>query len=124
MTTGEEVLRRLSIGDPNFYRALVSAELHEPLQGLDARSVALVQLGGVISTGAAGPVWQQYVHNARLAGLSLDEVVGALAAMAPAIGFARTVSAAPDLAHALGYDIDEALERLDEPARSPAAEGH
>ena len=123
MTTGEEVLRRLSIGDPSFYRALVAAELREPLQGLDARSVALVQLGGLISTGAAGPVWHQYVHNARLAGLSLDEVVGALAAMAPAIGFARTVSAAPDLAHALGYDIDEALERLDEPARSPAAEG-
>jgi hypothetical protein len=33
--------------------------------------------------------------------------------MAPAIGLGRVVSAAPELALALGYDVDAALETQD-----------
>ena len=36
-----------------------------------------------------------------------------LAAVAPIAGLARVVAAAPRLAEAIGYDIDEALESLD-----------
>jgi hypothetical protein len=34
-----------------------------------------------------------------------------LVAVSPQIGIARTVSAAPDLALALGFDVDDVLER-------------
>jgi hypothetical protein len=34
-----------------------------------------------------------------------------LVAVAPYIGIARTVSAAPELALALGFDVDDVIER-------------
>jgi hypothetical protein len=36
-----------------------------------------------------------------------------LIAVAPTVGLARAVSAAPELALAIGYDIDAALEAID-----------
>jgi hypothetical protein len=45
-------------------------------------------------------------------------VVDTLTAVAPSVGLARVVSAAPGLALALGYDIDRALESLDDPRRA------
>jgi hypothetical protein len=109
LITSEEVLRRLTIADPTYLRALSGADPEDSLRRLDARSVALLELGGLITGGAAGPVWQQCVARARSVGLSLDEVVGSLLALAPTIGFGRVVAAAPHLARALGYDIDSAL---------------
>jgi hypothetical protein len=40
-----------------------------------------------------------------------------LKVVAPSVGLARVVAAAPGLALALGYDIDSALETLDVPGR-------
>jgi hypothetical protein len=95
---------------------------------LDARSVALLRLGGAISAGSAGPMWQQRVQDALDAGLSFDEIVDSLVALAPAIGIERVVAVAPDLAGALGYNVDVALEGLGDastrnglPTRSPPA---
>ena len=42
-----------------------------------------------------------------------------LIAVAPEVGLARVVSAAPELALALGYDVDAALEAPGEPAARP-----
>ena len=39
-----------------------------------------------------------------------QEIVGVLIAVAPTVGLARVVSAAPELALAIGYDVDAALE--------------
>jgi hypothetical protein len=47
------------------------------------------------------------------AGASYDEIVGTLIAVIPIVGVARVVSAAPNLALALGYDVAEALELVD-----------
>ena len=41
---------------------------------------------------------------------TVDEIVGVLIAVMPAIGVARVVSAAPKLGLALGYDVGNALE--------------
>ena len=40
----------------------------------------------------------------------MDEIVGTLIAVAPTVGIARVVSAAPELALALGYDVEAAFE--------------
>jgi hypothetical protein len=40
-------------------------------------------------------------------------MVGTLIALMPIVGVARVVSAAPNLALALGYDVAEALELVD-----------
>jgi 4-carboxymuconolactone decarboxylase len=47
------------------------------------------------------------VELADRAGATEDEVVGVLLAIAPAIGYARTVAVAPRLALALGYDVED-----------------
>ena len=112
MVTSEESLRRLTIGDPAYCRSILAAEPDDQACVLDARSVALLRLGGSITSGSAGPIWQQRVGDALDAGLSFDEIVAALLALAPTIGVERVVEVAPDLARALGYDVDAALERL------------
>jgi hypothetical protein len=115
MTTSQEVLRRLTIGDPAYCQALMSREVVDPTHVLDARSTALLRLGGSITAGSGGPVLRQRVSDALDIGMSFDEIVAALMTLAPSIGIERMVAVAPDLARALGYDIDAALEGLDVP---------
>ena len=60
----------------------------------------------------------EYQSNVELAlalavGVTVDEVVGCPIAVASTIGLARAVSAAPELALALGDDVDAALETPD-----------
>ncbi len=115
MIDSQEILRRLTIGDRGYCRSLLSAELEGPPHALDARSLSLLRLGSTMTAGTAGPVWQQCVNEALESGLSFEEIVEALTALAPTIGIDRAVAVAPELARALGYDIDAALERLDDP---------
>jgi alkylhydroperoxidase/carboxymuconolactone decarboxylase family protein YurZ len=121
MTTSEDTLRRLTIADPAYCRAVMASELDDPTHPLDARSVALVRLGASIAAGSVGPMWQQRVGDALAAGLSFDEIVESLIALAPTVGIERVVAVAPDLSRALGYDIDAALEQLDDAPAPPAA---
>jgi hypothetical protein len=48
------------------------------------------------------------------AGATQDEVADVLLAIAPMAGLGRVVSAAPNLAAALGYDVEATLEELDD----------
>jgi alkylhydroperoxidase/carboxymuconolactone decarboxylase family protein YurZ len=52
--------------------------------------------------------------RALAAGATKDEIAEVLLAIAPVAGLGRVVSAAPDLAAALDYDVEDALE---EPGR-------
>jgi hypothetical protein len=113
MVSSEEVLRRLTIGDAAYCRLLMTLEPDRPLLALDARSTALVRLCGTIAAGAAGPVLGQRVADALAAGIEFDEVVASLLALGPTLGIDRLVAVAPDLARALGYDIDAALEEFE-----------
>ncbi len=111
--TSEEILRRLTVGDRAYCRTVMSSGADDPLPPLDARSVALLRLGWSITGGSVSPMWQRRVGEALDAGLTFDEIVGSLLALAPIIGLDRVVAIAPHLARALGYDVDAALEELD-----------
>ena len=54
------------------------------------------------------------IESALEAGATEQEIVGVLAALLPTLGPDRVSAAAPGLGLALGYDIDEALERRSE----------
>jgi 4-carboxymuconolactone decarboxylase len=84
-------------------------------QGLDVRTVALARLAALIALRAAPATYRRTVDGALAAGASVDDVVDTLKVVARTVGLARVVSAAPGLALAVGYDIDDALETLDEP---------
>jgi alkylhydroperoxidase/carboxymuconolactone decarboxylase family protein YurZ len=79
---------------------------------LDAKTRALVCLAAHVALGGSDDVYDGAVETAITSGASPDEIIGVLYAVAPAVGAARVVSAAPHLASAMGYDIDRALEYL------------
>jgi 4-carboxymuconolactone decarboxylase len=106
----EELLRRLAINDENAVRVVLQDAHGVPAPGhagLDLKTHSLVRLGALLSVGAATDSCRLAVDLARAAGADDDEIVGALVAVGPAIGFARLVAVAPRLALAIGYDVDD-----------------
>jgi alkylhydroperoxidase/carboxymuconolactone decarboxylase family protein YurZ len=107
----EERLRRLVLHDDHLIRSMLAIPPgHVEASGLDLKSCALVRLGALVALDAGYASYQWAVQWALAAGATVDEIVGTLMAVAPITGVARVVAAAPELALALGYDIDAALE--------------
>jgi 4-carboxymuconolactone decarboxylase len=110
----EERLRRLALHDDHFIGSMLAIHL-DPVgaSGLDPKACALVRLGALVALGAPCVSYQWSVQWALAAGATTDEIVGTLMAVAAITGVARVVAAAPELALALGYDLDKAFESLD-----------
>lgn len=79
---------------------------------LDDKTRALVSIGAAVCVDAATPTLQLLVTWALASGATEDEILGALLEVAAAAGESRIVAVTPRLSLALGYDIDEALERI------------
>ena len=104
----EQLLRRLALNDEQSVGSvLTSRSAALPGAGLDAKTEALVRLGSLLSVGAATTSVRWTVELAVAAGASDEEILGVLVAVAPGVGLARVVAAAPGLALALGYEIDD-----------------
>ncbi|WCB95163.1 hypothetical protein DSM104299_03906 [Baekduia alba] len=111
MQRSEDLLRRLALNDENAVRIVLQdapgAGANPNGGGLDLKTHSLVRLGALLSVDAATDSCRLAVDLARAAGADDDEIVGALVAVGPAIGFARLVAVAPRLALAIGYDVDD-----------------
>ena len=75
--------------------------------GLDPKSLALVRLGGLVAVGGAVPSYGELSDAAVSAGASTNEIVDVLVGLIPIVGMPCVVSAAPKIALALGYDVEE-----------------
>ena len=107
----KETLRKLALNDESFVDSVLGmARDTVEVSRLDQKTHALVRLGASLAIDAAPSSYQSNVEVALAAGASIDEIVGSLIAVAPTIGLTRVVSAAPELALALGYDVEAALE--------------
>lgn len=103
----DELLRRLALNDDRAVGlATVAGPAREP--SLDARTESLVRLGALLSVGATTASCRAEVDVARACGASDEEIVGVLMAVGPVVGAARVVAAAPRLALAIDYDIEDA----------------
>ncbi len=109
-----EVLRRLAINDEHFTEECVSGVGVESVK-LDPKTLALVRLGALVAVGGAVPSYGAEVDAAVSAGATAVEIVEVLLGVVSVVGFPNVVAAAPSLAMALGYDIDEALEQTSAP---------
>ena len=109
----ERTLLSLALNDESSVQSALMGEA-EPGSGyaLDPRTQALVRLGVLVAIDAAPASYGWSVDAALAAGATVEEIVGTLLAVAPVVGIARVVAAAPPLAGALGYDIESQLERL------------
>jgi alkylhydroperoxidase/carboxymuconolactone decarboxylase family protein YurZ len=111
MATYKETLRSLALHDERFVESVLGMGRDTvDASRLDQKTHALVRLGAEFAIDAAPTSYQATIDLALAAGASVDEIVGTLIAVAPTVGLARVVSAAPELALALGYDIDAAFE--------------
>jgi 4-carboxymuconolactone decarboxylase len=110
----EARLRGVALHDERSLASILGlSSLSQGASGLDPRSECLVRLAALHAMEGAPTSYGCLVSAALAAGATVEEVVGTLIAVAPLIGVARAVAAAPELANALGYDIDAALELLD-----------
>jgi 4-carboxymuconolactone decarboxylase len=110
----EELLSRLAMNDVSFIEDVLAIESSNvAASGLDPRSHAFTRLGALVAVGATATCYGAQVDAALAAGVTVDEVVGVLVAVAPTVGLTKVSSAAPALALALGFDTDSALEELD-----------
>ena len=100
----EKLLRRLSESDERLLREVLS-----PVGGagsaLDRETRALVQLSALLAVGAATVSLRWAVDVASATGVDDGTLVGVMLAVAGAVGSAQTVSNAPRLALALGFDV-------------------
>jgi len=105
------MLRKLAIIDENLVEDQVGLALGlAEGSSLDPKTTELLRAGAAAAIGAAPVTLEWSTGRARAAGASEDEIADVLLAIAPVTGLGRIVSAAPEVAIALGYDTDAALE--------------
>jgi hypothetical protein len=96
-----ELLRRLALNDD---RALASVMNASPEVAPKAR--ALFQIAALVASESSFASYKWAVTTAFAEGATEDDIVSVLVSVGPIVGSARTASAAPMLASALGYDVD------------------
>jgi 4-carboxymuconolactone decarboxylase len=116
-TAHEEQLRRLALHDEAFIESVLAMDLNTDVRDtpcpLSPRTRALVRLAALLAIGAAPISYQCHVGAALEAGATPDEILETMLAVARISGIARVVQATPDVALAMGYDLDAAFEELD-----------
>ena len=111
----QETLRRLAMIDEAFIEDQAGLGLGlAGISALDPKTAALLQVGASVAMGSSAVCLQWSTALALAAGASEDEIADVLLAIAPVAGLGRVVAAAPNVATALEYDIDAALEELDD----------
>jgi 4-carboxymuconolactone decarboxylase len=107
----QEILRKLAMIDDGFVEDQAGLGL-DPAgkSALDPKTTALLQVAVSVAIGSPAVCLEWSTGRALAAGASEDEITGVLLAIAPVAGLGRVVAAAPEVATALGYDIDAALE--------------
>jgi alkylhydroperoxidase/carboxymuconolactone decarboxylase family protein YurZ len=76
--------------------------------GLDPRTYSLVNIAALIAADAAPASYVFQVTFALESGVTPEEILGLLVALNPTVGNVRIVSAAAEIAFALGIDLEAA----------------
>ena len=110
-----ETLRKLTLIHESFVQDKARLALDRArTTALDPKTAALIVVAAAVAIGSSALCLQWSASRALAAGASEDEIAGVLLAIAPVAGLGRVVTAAPDLAIALGYDVEAALEAIDD----------
>ena len=113
MSGHEETLRKLAIRDDACLASLLADDANMRASHLDPKTHSLVRVAALVAMDATTPSYLWTVEAALRHGATAEEIVGTLIAVLPAIGSGRVVSAAPKLAIAIGYDVNDGLEDID-----------
>jgi 4-carboxymuconolactone decarboxylase len=104
-------LRLLSLNDARFAEGSLEPADVKSLE-LEPKTLELVRLAALVAVGGAVPSYGAQADAAVNAGATAAEIVDVLVGVIPVVGLPCVVAAAPKLALALGYDLDDdAVER-------------
>lgn len=110
VTTPEthEVLSGITAGDVSMIETAVGLR-HAQLENssLDARTFALVKIAALIALDAPPASYMWQVANALEEGVTAEDLLDTLRAVAPQVGGPRTVAAGAELMLALGLELPE-----------------
>jgi alkylhydroperoxidase/carboxymuconolactone decarboxylase family protein YurZ len=107
-TDTHQTFLAVSAGDLDaLENAIGLREANREASGLDARSFALVKIAVLIALDAPPASYTWQVANALEEGVTPEEILGVLRAVAPQVGGPRVVAAAPEIMLALGLSLDE-----------------
>jgi 4-carboxymuconolactone decarboxylase len=104
-----DVLAGMTGGEPETL-ARVLRELGPESSHLPATTIALVRIATLIALDAPPASYGRQVTSALEAGASAEDILAVLRAVAPQVGAARVVAAAPELMLALGLPLPGAEE--------------
>jgi 4-carboxymuconolactone decarboxylase len=102
-------LRRLALNDERLAEDLTRQ--HVESVELDPKTLELARLAALIAVGGGQSSYGAQADAAVNAGASPVEIVDVLFGVVSVVGLPRAVAAAPDLAMALGYDTEVAMEQ-------------
>jgi alkylhydroperoxidase/carboxymuconolactone decarboxylase family protein YurZ len=103
-----QTLAGLSAGNIEVLEEAVGLrDLNRAGSGLDARTFALVKIATLIALDAPPASYAWQIANAIEEGVTAEDFLGVLKAIAPQVGGPKVVAAAPEIMLAMGLAIDE-----------------
>jgi 4-carboxymuconolactone decarboxylase len=103
-----QTLSGVSSGKHDFLEDAVGLrELDHQASGLDARTFALVKIAALIALDAPPASYAWQIANALDEGVTPEDILGVLKAVAPQVGGPRVVAAAPEIMLALGLELPD-----------------
>ncbi|MGH2904467.1 MAG: carboxymuconolactone decarboxylase family protein [Solirubrobacteraceae bacterium] len=107
----QEKLAGISAGDMQFIEQAVGLrEAALEVTGLDPRTFALVKVAALIALDAPPASYRWQIVNALQDGVTPEDLVGALIAVAPQVGGPRTIAAAAEILLTLGLSLPAEAE--------------
>jgi 4-carboxymuconolactone decarboxylase len=103
-----DALKGVSAGDLAFLENAVGLrEANLGATGLDPRTFALVKIATLIALDAPPASYAWQVPNAFAEGVTPEDLLGVLIAVAPQVGGPKVVAAAPELMLAMGLALPD-----------------
>ena len=103
-----QVLARISAGDMEMLEAAVGLrEQNREGSKLDARTFALVKIAALVALDAPPASYAWQIGNAVAEGVTAEDIIGVLRAVAPQVGGPKIIAAGPEIMLALGLSLDE-----------------
>lgn len=103
-----QTLSGISAGDAEVLeKAIGLRELNREGSNLDPRTFALVKIAALIALDAPPASYGWQIANALAEGVTPEDLVGVLHAIAPQVGGPKIVAAAPEIMLAMGLPLDE-----------------
>ena len=103
-----QTLTGLSTGDVEMLeKAIGLREFNRERTHLDGRTFALVKIAAIIALDAPPASYAWQIGNALEEGVTPEDMLGVLVAVAPQVGGPKVIAAAPEIMVALGLALGE-----------------